>query len=123
MLKARARTVDDYIQSQPEAVRDLLSRVRATIRKAAPRAGETIAYGMPAYKLDGRPLIYFAGWKKHYSLYPVTRRLAAELREHLSHYEVDKGTLRLPFEGTIPTALITRITKFRVCEISETGVQ
>ena len=118
MLEA-SRTVDEYLQSQPESVRDVLSRVRATIRKAVPRAGESIAYGMPAYKLDGRPLIYFAGWKKHYSLYPVTGRLVDEFREELAPYEFEKGTLRLPFEGRLPATLIARITKFRAREIAE----
>src|ERR1043165_7317775 len=98
MLKAPAPNVDEYIRSQPEVVRDILSRVRAAIRKAAPRADESIAYGMPAYKLDGRPLIYFAGWKKHYSLYPITGRLAAEFQEQLAPYELEKGTIRLTFE-------------------------
>jgi uncharacterized protein YdhG (YjbR/CyaY superfamily) len=121
MLKATYRTVDEYIQGQPEAVKDVLARVRAAIRKAVPRADESIAYGMPAYKLDGRPLIYFAGWKKHYSLYPVTARLVGEFREELAPYEVEKGTLSSPFEGHLPATLIGRIAKFRAREIAEEG--
>ena len=72
MAKTDFKSVDEYIASQPEAVQGVLERVRSTIRKAVPGAEEVISYQIPAYKLHGRAVLYFAGWKQHYSLYPAT---------------------------------------------------
>lgn len=68
MAKTSFKSVDEYLALQPKTVRGLLDRVRATIRKAVPGAEEVISYGIPAYKLHGRPVLYFAAWKEHYSL-------------------------------------------------------
>jgi len=72
MTKSNFSTVDEYIAAQPEAVQPILECVRRTIRKALPRAEEVISYKMPAYKLHGGIVLYFAGWKQHYSIYPAT---------------------------------------------------
>lgn len=111
-------TVDEYIAGQPETARGKLTQVRNAIRKAAPDAVESISYQIPAYKLSGRPLIYFAGWKNHYSLYPAGRELVEAFREELAPYEVEKGTIRFPLTGRVPVKLITAITKFRAGLIS-----
>ena len=114
------KSVDDYIASQPQAVQVVLERVRTAIRKALPKAEETISYKIPVYKLHGRPVIYFAGWKKHYSLYPATRALVAALQDDLAPYEVnDKGTIRFPLSEPVPEKLIARIAKFRAKEEAE----
>jgi uncharacterized protein YdhG (YjbR/CyaY superfamily) len=111
--------VDEYISSQPEVAQGVLKQVRDAIRKAVPRAEEMIAYQMPGYKLHGRPVLYFAGWKKHYSLYPVTRLVAAEFKDELAAYEVRNSTLRLQFSAPVPVKLIGRIAKFRAKEEAE----
>ena len=80
MAKTNVRSVDDYIASQPEDVRPILERVRGAIRKAIPKAEEVISYQIPTYNLHGDAVIYFAGWKQHYSLYPVSARMVTELR-------------------------------------------
>ena len=116
MAKARFASVDDYIGAQPEAVRDVLKRVRGAIRKGAPAAEETISYNIPGYKMPGGRSLYFAGWKRHYSLYPVTARLLAEFKDELAAYEVEKGTIRFPLSGPVPVKLIERIAKFRATE-------
>ena len=113
MAKTDFKSVDDYIASQPEAVQGLLARVRSTIRKALPGAEEMISYQIPTYKLRGRPVIYFAGWKHHYSLYPATKPLVAALKDELAEYELSKGTIRFPFSKRVPVSLIKRIAKFR----------
>ena len=77
MAGTRFKSIDEYIAAQPAAVQGILSRVRNTIRKAVPQAGETISYKIPTCKLHNRPVLYFAGWKKHYSLYPATARVVA----------------------------------------------
>ena len=119
MAKTDFKSVDEYLTSQPEAVRAILGRVRSTIRKAVPRAEEGISYQMPAYTLHDQPVLYFAGWKQHYSLYPATDRIVAAFREELAPYEVKKGTIRFPLCEPVPVKLIGRIAKFRAQEIAE----
>ena len=95
-------------------VQPVLEQVRAAIRKALPKAEEGISYQIPVFRLDGRPVLYFAGWKKHYSLYPISKALAETFGEQLSAYEVNgKGTMRLPLTEPVPAGLIGRIAKFR----------
>lgn len=119
MAKTDFKSVDEYIAGQPEAVQGILERVRSTIRKALPGAEEVISYKIPAYKLHGRPVLYFAGWKQHYSLYPATGRVVAAFKEELTPYEVTKGTIRFPLFQPVPVTLIGRIAKFRAKEVAE----
>ena len=116
--KTDFKSVDEYIASQPEAVRSILRRVRSTIRKAVPGAEEMISYKIPAYKLHGRPVLYFAGWKQHYSLYPATGGVVAAFKDELAPYEIGKGTIRLPLSHPFPEKLIRRIAKFRAKEVA-----
>ena len=106
MAKTDFKSVDEYIASQPEAVQGVLERVRSTIRKAVPGAEEVISYQIPAYKLHGGPVLYFAGWKQHYSLYPATAHLVAAFKDDLAPYEVSKGTIRFPLSEPVPVKLI-----------------
>jgi uncharacterized protein YdhG (YjbR/CyaY superfamily) len=120
MAKTDFKSVDEYIASQPEVAQGVLERVRSTIRKAVPGAEEVISYQIPTYKLQGGAVLYFAGWKKHYSLYPVTGRLVAAFKDDLAPYEVNnKGTVRFPLSQPVPVKLIERIAKFRAKEVSE----
>ena len=110
-------TIDEYIAGFPRATQTVLKRVRNSIRKAVPQAEEVISYRIPAFKLDGRLVIYFAGWKQHYSLYPSTRRLVSRFKAELVPYEVNnKGTIRFPLTEPVPVKLIHDIAKFRVKE-------
>lgn len=118
MAESDFKAVDQYIASQPEAVQGVLKRVRSTIRKAVPEADELISYKIPTYKLHGRPVLYFAGWKHHYSLYPSTDRLVAAFKDELAQYEVNKGTIRFPLSESVPVKLIERIAKFRAKEVA-----
>jgi uncharacterized protein YdhG (YjbR/CyaY superfamily) len=90
--------------------------VRSAIRKAVLATEESISYNIPTYKMQGGRRLYFAGWKRHYSLYPVTARLLAEFKNELGVYEVEKGTIRFPLSGPVPVKLIERIAKFRATE-------
>jgi len=113
MAKATPNSVDEYIASQPDAMRDILKLVQSTIRKALPGAEEAILYKIPAYKLHGETVLYFAGWKQHYSLYPAGQRLVATFKDDLASYKVNKGTIRFPLSEPVPVKLIERIAKFR----------
>jgi uncharacterized protein YdhG (YjbR/CyaY superfamily) len=121
MAKTDVKSVDEYIAAQPEAVQGTLGRVRSAIRKAVPRAEEVISFKIPTYKLHNGPVLYFAGWKQHYSLYPVNKRVVAAFKDELAPYEVNKGTARLPFSEPVPVKLIGRIAKFRAKELAESA--
>ncbi len=107
------QSIDEYIASAPVEVRQVLEEVRATVRKAAPKAEERISYRMPAFFQDGA-LVYFAAFKKHLGLYPPVREpsLAAELQR----YTGPKGNLQFPLSEPMPHALIAKVVKARIKE-------
>ena len=111
MAKTDFQSVDEYIAAHPPDARAILRRVRSTLRKALPGAVEVISYQIPTYTLHGGYVVYFAGWKQHYSLYPATARLVAALGDELAPYEVKKGTIRFPLGQPVPVRLIGRIAK------------
>src|SRR5262249_32934343 len=106
MAKTAYRSVDDYIALQPEAAQRVLARVRGIIRKAVPGAEEAISYQIPAYKLNGRMLMFFAGWKEHFSVYPLNARIAKAFKKDLARYETSKGTVKIPLSDPVPGKLI-----------------
>ncbi|MCX6072196.1 MAG: DUF1801 domain-containing protein [Chloroflexi bacterium] len=106
------KDIDEYIAAAPKEVQPILRQVRRTIRKAAPEAKETISYRIPAYMLNG-PLVYFAAFPDHISLYPAPRG-AAEFTKELAAYKGGKGTVQFPLDKPIPFGLITRVVKFRM---------
>ena len=110
------RSIDEYIAAQPAASQVALGRVRCAIRAAAWGAEEGISYKIPAYTLHGKVLLYFAGWKQHYSIYPANDRLLAAFKGELDRYKASKGTLRFPLSVPVPVKLIERIAKFRARE-------
>lgn len=113
MAKTDFQSVDEYLAAQPEAAQAILRRVRAAIRKALPDAEERISYQIPAYKLHGGTVLYFAGWKEHFSLYPASAALVAAFGDELAPFVVSKGTIRFPLSQPVPVKLVERIAKFR----------
>jgi uncharacterized protein YdhG (YjbR/CyaY superfamily) len=107
------RSIDSYIASFPPKVRAVLKKVRAVVRKAAPRAEEKISYGIPAFAQNG-VLVYFAGFKNHIGLYPPVRD--PKLKKAASKYAGGKGNLRFPLDQPLPYGLIARIVKARLRE-------
>lgn len=104
--------IDQYIQKFPEEIQDLLRQLRALIQETAPEATEEIAYGMPAYKLNRKPLVYFAGYKKHIGFY-ATPSGHSKFEEELSVYKQGKGSVQFPVDRPLPLDLIGRIVEFR----------
>ena len=109
-----AKTVDEYIAGFPEDVQTILEKVRATIRKALPKCEETIRYGIPAFKAGGKTILYFAGYKSHVGVYPVTPDVKAHFKKELAGIKGGKGTIRFPLDRAIPYALIARIAKYKL---------
>jgi uncharacterized protein YdhG (YjbR/CyaY superfamily) len=121
MKQSVLNSVDEYIAAQPEAVRRKLEQVRAAIRRAVPEAVEVIGYRMPGYKLGGKPMLYFAGFKEHYSLYAASGTFFAALEDDLRGYGMRKGTVHFPFTKPVPVKLISRIAKLRAAGIAATA--
>ena len=117
------KSVDEYIAAQPEALRPRLEQVRTAIRRAVPEAVETIGYRMPGYKLHGKPMLYFAGFKEHYSLFAASGTFFAALKDELRGYELRKGTVHFSLSKPVPMKLISRIAKLRAVAIGTTVKQ
>ena len=117
MKKSVPQSVDEYISEQPETLRPKLEQVRAAIRKAVPEAVEGIGYRMPGYKLRGKPMLYFAGFKEHYSLFAASGTFFAALEEELKGYDLRKGTVHFPLTKPVPVKLISQIAKLRAAGI------
>src|ERR1700694_559374 len=112
------KSVDEYIAVQPEPMRAKLEQLRAAIRRAIPDAVEGIGYRMPGYKLHGKPMLYFAGFKEHYSLFAASGTFFTALEDELRGYEMRKGTDRFPLTKPVPVKLISRIAKLRAAGIA-----
>jgi len=115
------QSVDEYLAAQPEAMRPKLQQVRAAIKRSVPQAEEGIGYRMPGYKLHGKPMLYFAGFKEHYSLFGASGTFLGALEDELRGYELRKGTVRFPLTKPVPVRLISRIAKLRAAAIAQTA--
>lgn len=120
-MKSKARSIQAYIAAAPRESRKALKELRALIKATAPRATEKISYGIAAFDLNGRSLVYIAGWKKHVSLYPVTAGVAKALKDEIKRYRTGKGTLQFPLTDRMPKSLVRKIVKIRAGEVAVRG--
>ena len=111
-ITAKSATIDECIATYPKDVQAVLQKLRATIKKAAPKAEETISYGIPTFKLYGN-LVHFSGYKHHIGFYPGAGGIKAFSKE-ISGYKSAKGSVQFPLDKPLPYALVTKIVKFRV---------
>lgn len=118
MEKTTFIDVDSYIRHFPEPVGNVLSQIRKTIQAAAPEATEKISYGMPAYHVNGKPLVYFAAYARHIGFYATPTGHEA-FKEALAPYKQGKGSVQFPLDRPMPFNLITQIVRFRVGETSQ----
>lgn len=107
------KDVDEYISGFPKDIQKLLKQIRATVKEKAPEAVESISYGMPAYKLNGKPLVYFAAFNNHIGFY-ATPAGHKEFAADLSEYKQGKGSVQFPLNKPMPLELIGRIVEFKV---------
>jgi uncharacterized protein YdhG (YjbR/CyaY superfamily) len=116
-LAADRVRVREYLAGQPPATRRQLRRIRELVRAAIPGAVDGFSYGIPALRVDGRLLIWYAGWKAHCSIYPVSAAVRRALGRDLAKYAVSKGTIRFPLDRPLPATLIRRLAKARLSEL------
>jgi uncharacterized protein YdhG (YjbR/CyaY superfamily) len=111
-----AKNVDEYLSGVPEPARGTLNRVRAAIRAAAPEASEYISYRIPTFRYKGRPLLAFAAFSKHCSLFPMSMSVIKTFEKDLKSFYTSKGTVRFPVDKPLPAALVKKIVKARVAQ-------
>lgn len=111
-----ADTVDEYLAEFDGEVRARLETMREVVRTAAPEAVESMAYGMPAYKLDKKPLVYFAGFDKHVGFYATPNGHEA-FADDFARYKQGKGSVQFPHTEPLPTDLVRRVVEFRIGSI------
>ncbi len=113
--RSQFKTIDEYIAQFPENVRVVLEKLRQVIRESAPRAEETMSYGIPTFDLNGRHLAHFGAYKNHVGFYPTSSGIEAFKRE-LSSFRTSRGTVQFPLDKPIPFDLVKKIVKYRVKE-------
>jgi uncharacterized protein YdhG (YjbR/CyaY superfamily) len=113
--------VQEYFAKLAPNTRRELRRLRTIIREAVPDAVEHFSYGIPGFRLDGKPLVWYAGWKEHTSLYPITAALRKANAKALDGYAQSKGTVRFPLDEPLPATLVRRLVKGRVAEVRARG--
>lgn len=113
------RTVEEYIGIFPDKVQKLLNKIRQTILENAAGAAESISYSMPAYKVNGKPLVYFGAFKKHIGFF-ATPTGHKKFADELSTFKTGKGSVQFPLDEPIPYDLIARIVQFKVTENKKT---
>ncbi len=111
--KAGFTSIDEYIAACPPQSQERLQTIRKMIKKLAPEAQEKISYQIAAFELNGRSLVYFAGWKKHISLYPIPAGDEAFERQ-IEPYVDGKGTLKFPLDEPLPVKLIEKVVKLHM---------
>ena len=110
-------SVDDYLDKLPADQREALQRVRAQIARIVPEATEAISYGIPTFKLHGRALVWFAGWKAHCTIYPLTDTFLAAHADELKGYERTKGSVHFTPEAPLPDSLLEQLVRARLADL------
>jgi uncharacterized protein YdhG (YjbR/CyaY superfamily) len=115
-MTSRPKTIAEYLAGVNADQRVALEKLRKTIRTVAPNAEECISYGIPAFRLNGRSLVFFGAWTNHCSFYPGSSTTLKEFREDLKGFQITKGTICFSPENPIPIALVKKLVKARIAE-------
>ena len=115
-MKSKPRTIDEYLADVTADQRVALEKLRKTIRAAAPGVEESISYGIPAFRLNGRSMVFLGAWSNHCSFYPGSSRTLKKFRRDLAGFQVTKGTIRFSPNCSLPIALVKKLIKARMAE-------
>jgi uncharacterized protein YdhG (YjbR/CyaY superfamily) len=116
LTKQKPRTIDAYLGGVSPAKRALLQKLRKTIRAVAPKAEECISYGIPAFRLNGRALVFFGAWANHCAFYPGSSTTLKKFRGDLKGFQITKGTIRFSPDNPLPITLVKKLVKARIAE-------
>jgi uncharacterized protein YdhG (YjbR/CyaY superfamily) len=114
--KNKVENIEQYISPFPKDIKSKLVKLRKTIKKIVPNAVETISYGMPTFKLNGKNLVHFAAYQNHIGFYPTPSGVSA-FKKELSKYKTSKGAVQFPIDMEIPHALVEKIVRHRVRQV------
>jgi uncharacterized protein YdhG (YjbR/CyaY superfamily) len=115
--KQKPKDIDSYLAAQPAPYREVLAAIRETVHAAVPEASEAFVYGVPGFKLGGKPLACYAGFKKHCGFYPMSAAVLRAFADELTKYETSEGTIRFTPDSPLPKALVRRLVKARAAEL------
>jgi uncharacterized protein YdhG (YjbR/CyaY superfamily) len=114
--RRKPKTIDEYLAGVDADHRDALQKLRETIHTVAPTAEECISYGIPAFRLNGRSLVFFGAWANHCAFYPGSSNTLKKFRNELRNFQTSKGTLRFSPDKPMPVALVKKLLKARIAE-------
>jgi len=114
--KRKPRTIDEYLADVKPDQRVALEVLRKSIHVVAPGVEECISYGIPAFRLNERSLVFFGAWANHCSFYPGSSTTLKNFRDDLKGFQVSKGTIRFSPDDPLPTALVKKLVKARIAE-------
>src|SRR5213080_2256737 len=115
-MKRNPKTVDEYLASVNSDHSKALQKIRETVHAVAPNAQECISYRIPAFRLNGRSLVFFGAWANHCSFYPGSSTTLQDFRDDLKSFQVSKGTIRFSPDNPLPPALVKKLIKARIAE-------
>ena len=116
LTKQKPSTIDDYLAGVSADQRIALEKLRKTIRAVVPKIEECISYGIPAFRLNGRSLVFFGAWANHCSFYPGNSMTLKKFRSDLKGFQITKGTIRFSPDNPLPIALVKKLVKARIAE-------
>jgi uncharacterized protein YdhG (YjbR/CyaY superfamily) len=116
LAKRKPQTIDEYLATATPDQRRTLAKLRKTIHAVAPKVEECISYGIPAFRLNGRSLVFFGAWANHCSFYPGSSTTLKNFRDDLKDFQVSKGTIRFSPDNPLPLALVKKLVKARIAE-------
>jgi len=114
--KRKPRTIDEYLTGVSVHQRTVLDKLRKTIHAVEPKVEEYISYGIPAFRLNGRSLVFFGAWANHCSFYPGSSATLKNFRDDLKGFQISKGTIRFSPDNPLPLALVKKLVKARISE-------
>ena len=114
--KEKPKTIDEYIAKAKPNQRRTLRKLRQTIQTAAPKAEECVSYGIPAFRLNRRLLVFFGAWSNHCAFYPGSIATLKKFRNELRNFHTGKGTIRFSPDKPLPAALVNKLVKARIAE-------
>jgi len=116
LARQKPATIDEYLGGVNAQQRIVLEKLRRTIRAVTPKLEECISYGIPAFRLNGRSLVFFGAWANHCSFYPGSSTTLKKFRTDLKNFQISKGTIRFSSDKPLPIALVKKLVKARIAE-------